>query len=81
MCKPSAGDLYVLDSVESGVYRMVGDGGDELTVDGLPHGSREGDVFRLTDGVFVPCPEETEQRRARIRGKMDSIFGKKKRPD
>ena len=66
---------YVLDRFEGGLAVLVSDQGETRAVPGLK--GQEGDVFTLREGAFIPCSGETEARRARLRARMDGIFGKK----
>ena len=40
----------------------------------LPQGVKEGDVLREEHGVFKTDPDETSERRKRIRQKMKNLF-------
>ena len=67
--------IYILDRFENGLAVMIGQDGEEIVVPSP--GGREGDVFECAaDGGFVPCPDETERRRAQIKKRMDKLFRK-----
>lgn len=73
MCRQK--NSYVLDRFEEGCAVLVADDGAQINAPGLV--GREGDVFTLEDGRFVPREGERQAREERIKAKMDSIFGKK----
>lgn len=45
-----------------------------LPLSSLPQGAKEGDVLREENGVFTTAPDETRERRKRIRQKMKNLF-------
>lgn len=45
-----------------------------LPLSRLPQGVKEGDVLREENGVFKAAPDETSERKKRIRQKMKHLF-------
>lgn len=45
-----------------------------LPLSSLPQGVKEGDVLREENGVFKSAPDETNERKKRIRQKIKNLF-------
>ena len=72
-------DIYVLDRIEDGIAAVENSDKAMLFVSAsrLPENAKSGDCFTFEKGTFYPAPEETEKRRAKIKGILDEIITKK----
>ena len=77
MCTPNADGFFVVDRLEEGRFVLVGEGGRQLTADGLPDGAHEGSVLRQSADGWVLCEEETAARRALLEEQKRRIFRKR----
>lgn len=79
----TAGDdvvKYSVDRIEEGFAVCEAENGtfENIVLEKLPEGVREGDILLLTEDGFSVLTNETEERRKRIAGLQKSIFTKKK---
>jgi len=68
-------EIFILDRFEEGAAVLLSDSGERITVPGLM--GREGDAFALENGAWALRPEVRAEREARIKRKMNRLFGKK----
>ena len=72
--------IYTVDRIEEDVAVCQNASGEAVQVNAasLPEGVKEGSVLRLqADGTWVPDPQTEEATRARVRGKLNRLFGRK----
>ena len=68
--------ICIVDRIEetTAVCQREGRSVFTLPLSCLPQGVKEGDVLREENGVFKTDPDETSERRKRIRQKMKNLF-------
>ncbi|MBR7143187.1 MAG: DUF3006 domain-containing protein [Clostridia bacterium] len=72
--------VYTVDRVEDHLAVCQNGAGENVHVElsRLPDGTCEGSILRLgADGVWVLDAAAEEQTRARVRGKLNRLFGRK----
>ena len=75
MCQ-QPGKAFILDRFEEGTAVLISDDGELIHAPGLE--GREGDAFTLEeDGEWLLRPDIRAEREARIKSKMNRLFGKK----
>ena len=70
--------FYAIDKITNEIAMLQGDDMStlQLPVSALPEGAKEGDVLQESEGVFLPAPEETSRRRAKIENMLAHLLHK-----
>lgn len=74
-------EIYRLDRIEDGVASVESPEGEMLRFDAglFPAGTKTGDCFTLSEGIFLPAEDETQIRRKKLSALLKGIIEKKNR--